>query len=219
MSVSKNDKSPGPDGIPMEVYKALFDVLGSDLLRVIKDSRCSGKIPVVFNTTFISLIPKTNCPKSFDDFKPISLCNFVYKIIGKIISTRIKKILGRFISKEQFGFLRGRQIHEAVGIIQEGLHSIHVKALKSVVLKIDLSKAYDRVNWIFLRVIMTKMGFYVSFITWVMSSISSVSFVVLINGVASNFFRSGRGLRQGFPLAPLLFLIVVEGLSRYILYA
>ena len=86
-----------------------------------------------------------------------------------------------------------------------------------MVLKIDLSKAYDRVNWTYLRVIMSKMGFSVPFITWVMSNISSISFVVLINGVASTFFRSGQGLRQGCPLAPLLFLIVVEGLSRYIL--
>ena len=108
LTVSKNDKSLGSDGIPVEVFRALFDVLGSDLLRVIEDSRCSGKIPVVFNTTFIALIPKNDCPKSFDDFRPISLCKFVYKIIGKIISTRIKKILGRFISKERFGFLPGR---------------------------------------------------------------------------------------------------------------
>ena len=101
-----------------------------------------------------------------------------------------------------------------MGSIQEGLHTIHVKGLKSLFLKIDLSKAYDRVSWIYLRVILTKMGFGVSFITWVMSSLTSVYFSVLINGVASSFFRSGRGLRQGCPLAPLVFLVVVEGLSR-----
>ena len=165
MSISKNDKSPGPDGLSVEVYRALFDVLGSDLLRVIEDSRISGKVPAIFNSTFIALILKIDDPKSFDDFRPISLCNFIYKIIGKIISTGIKKILGRIISKEQFGFFLGRQIHEAVGILQEGLHTIHVKGMKSVVLKIDLSKAYDLVNWTFLRVIMTKMGFSISFIT------------------------------------------------------
>ena len=153
LSVSKNDKSPGPDGIPVEVCRALFDVLGRYLLRVIEDSRLSGKIPAVFNSTFIASIPKTDSPNSFDDFRPISLCNFIYNIIGKIISTRIRKILGRLISKEQFGFFPRRQIHEAVGIIQEGLHSIHCKGMKSVVLKIDLSKAYDNVNWTYLRVI------------------------------------------------------------------
>ena len=108
LSVSKNDKSPGPDGLPVEVYRALFDVLGSDLLRFIEDSRISGKIPAIFNSTFIALIPKTDSPKSFDDFRPISLCNFIYSIIGKTIYTCIKKILGRIISKEQFVFLPRR---------------------------------------------------------------------------------------------------------------
>ena len=88
-----------------------------------------------------------------------------------------------------------------------------------MVLKIDLSKAYDRVSWIYLRVILTKMGFGVPFISWVMSSLTSVSFSILINGVAFSFFLSGRGLRQGCPLAPLIFLVVAEGLIRALLSA
>ena len=125
--------------------------------------------------------------------------------------------MGRYISGEQFGFLRGRQIHDAIGIIQEGMHTIHSKGLKSVVLKIALSKSYDQVSWTYLQVILSKMGFAGSFISWVMSSMSSVSFALLVNGVASPLFKYGRGLRQGFPLAPLLFLIVVQGLSRALL--
>ena len=109
LSISKNDKSPGPDGIPVEVYRCLFDVLGEDLLRVIELSRLSGKILAVFNSTFLALIPKVDSPSSFEDFRPISLCNYVYKIIGKIISIRIRKVLSRYISGEQFGFLPGRQ--------------------------------------------------------------------------------------------------------------
>ena len=100
LSISKNDKSSGPDGIQVEVYRCLIDVLGEDLLRVIEISRISGKIPAVFNSTFISLIPKIDHPLSFEDFRPISLCNFFYKIIGKIISTRIRSVLGRCISSE-----------------------------------------------------------------------------------------------------------------------
>ena len=74
--------------------------MGLDLLRVIEESMKSGKIPAIFNSTFIALIPKSDCPSTFDGYRPISLCNFSYKIIGKIISTRIKKILGRYISNE-----------------------------------------------------------------------------------------------------------------------
>ena len=102
LTISKNDKSPGPDGIPVEIYRCLFDVLGEDLLRVIELSWVSGKILAVFNSTFLALIPKIDQPLSFEDFRPISLCNFVYKIIGKIISIRIKNVLGRCISGEHF---------------------------------------------------------------------------------------------------------------------
>ena len=91
--------------------------MGMDLLRVIEDSWKNGKIPVVFNLTFIALIPKFDSPNSFEDFRPIFLCNYSYKIIGKIISTRIRRVLGRYISGEQFGFLPGRQIHDVVGAI------------------------------------------------------------------------------------------------------
>ena len=100
LSISKNDKCLGPDGIPVEVYRCLFDVLGEDLLKVIELSRISGKIPAVFNSTFLTLIPKIDHPLSYEDFRPISLCNFVYKIIGKLISIQIKKVLGRCISGE-----------------------------------------------------------------------------------------------------------------------
>ena len=99
------------------------------------------------------------------------------------------------------------------------MHTIHSKHLKSVILKIDLSKSYDRVSWTYLRVLLSKMGFAGSFISWVMSNLSCISFSILINGVASPFFKSERGLRQGCPLAPLLFLIVVEGLGRAIISA
>ena len=78
LSLSKNDKSPTTDGILVEVYRYLFDVLGEDLLRVIGDSQKNGKIPVVFNTTYIAPIPKVDHPNSFEDFRPISLCNYIY---------------------------------------------------------------------------------------------------------------------------------------------
>ena len=106
-----------------------------------------------------------------------------------------------------------------MGVIQEGIHTIHSKSLKYVVLKINLSKPYDRVDWTYLRILLSKMGFVVPFITWVMSILIYVSFALLTNGVASSFFRSRCGLKKGFPLAPLLFLIVVEGLCRAFLSA
>jgi len=110
--------------------------------------------------------------------------------------------------------LDGRQIHEAIGVAQETIHSVKQMKRKGAVIKIDLSKAYDRINWIYLRMLLTHLGFKHDFISWIMGCITSVSFANLINGVASPFFKGHRGLRQGWPLSPLLFLLVAEGLSQ-----
>eukprot|EP00253_Pinus_taeda_P015318 PITA_15318 len=210
------DKSPGLDGWTIELFLHFFDQIGAEITEVVEESRMKGEIYKPFNSTFIALIPKKDDPESFEDFRPISLCNCIYKIIAKVIANRLVPILSRNISMEQFGFLDGRQIHEAIGVAQEVLHNIKQKKKKGVVLKIDLSKAYDRINWLYIRLLLTHLGFSYSFISWIMGCISNVSFAVLINGAASPFFKSQRGLRQGCPLSPLLFLLVAEGLSRLI---
>eukprot|EP00253_Pinus_taeda_P031126 PITA_31126 len=210
------DKSLGPDGWTIELFLHFFDLIGSEITEVVEESRLKGEIYRPFNSTFIVLIPKKDEPETFEDFRPISLCNCIYKIIAKVIAIRLVPILSRNISMEQFGFLEGRQIHEAIRVAQEVIHNIKQKKKKGTVLKIDLSKAYDRINWLYLRLLLTHLGFNYTFISWIMGCISNVSFVVLINGAASPFFKSQRGLRQGCPLSPLLFLLVVEGLSRLI---
>lgn len=135
-------------------------------------------------------------------------------MVSKIIARRLKVVLSQNISEEQFGFLAGRQIHEAIGVAQEGLHSLKTQKLKGVILKIDFFKAYDKVSWVYIIHLLIHLGFELGFIRWIMSCITFVSFFVLINGSASPFFHAGRGLRQGYPLSPQLFLLVAEGLSR-----
>ena len=123
-------KSPRPNGWPIEFYLGFFNLLGWDVLKVVEEYQVNGHIHETLNSTFIGLIPKSNNPSSFDDFRPISLCNCLYKIISKVISRRLKVILSRNISSEQFRFLAGRQIHEAIGVAQEGLHSMKTKNLR-----------------------------------------------------------------------------------------
>eukprot|EP00253_Pinus_taeda_P013597 PITA_13597 len=167
-------------------------------------------------STFIALIPKTDGPSSFDDFRPISLCNFLYKIIAKIIANRLMPILSEHISSEQFSFLHHRQIHEAIASTQELIHTLQTKKQKGMILKIDLSKAFDRANWLYLRLLLTHLGFPYEFFKWTMSCITEVTYSILLNGEATPFFTSERGLRQGCPLSPLLFLLIMEGLSKII---
>ena len=173
----------------IEFYLGFYDLLKDDLLKVFRESQSSGKVLSSLNSTFIALIPKKQSPLNFGDFRPIPCCNLIYKIISKIIAQRIKPILNIIISEEQFGFLHNRQIHDAVSLAQEALHSIHLNKKDSFALKLDLSKAYDRVNWTFLYLLLTQIGMNVDFINWIMGCIQSTSFVVLINGAPLEFFH------------------------------
>jgi hypothetical protein len=142
----KIDKSPGPDGWTIEFFIHFFDLVGRDLLDMAEEARLNGNISGGLNMTFIALIPKVNKPQIFGDFRPISLCNLCYKIISKIIANWIKPILSRSLSEEQLGFLQGRRIQDAIGTVHGCLHSIKKKKSKSLVLKLDLKKAYDCIS-------------------------------------------------------------------------
>jgi len=159
----KKDKSPGPDGWAIEFYIAIFDILGDDLLKIVEDCRRSGKISLAIKSTFIALIPKSDFPSSFNDFRPISLCNCLYKIIANIIANHLKPILSRHISSEKFAFLQHRQIHEAIATARELLHTMQTKKKKGMILKVDLSKAFDRENWLYIRLLLTHLGFPYAF--------------------------------------------------------
>ena len=123
-------------------------------MKAVECSRISGRITPSLNSTILALIPKKDNPLSFTDFRLISMCNLVYKIISKIIALRLKPHLNTHISQEQFGFLKNRRIVEPIGITQEILHTVKTKNKCALILKLDLVKAFDRVNWSFLRLIL-----------------------------------------------------------------
>uniref|UniRef100_A0A2N9IGZ4 Reverse transcriptase domain-containing protein n=1 Tax=Fagus sylvatica TaxID=28930 RepID=A0A2N9IGZ4_FAGSY len=211
-------KSPGPDGLLPLFYKKYWHIVGHTVIKAVQNFFTSGKLLKQMNFSFIVLIPKIQNPSAINHFRPISLCNTTYKIISKLLVDRLRGVLPDLISPAQSTFIPGRWIAENQLIVQEILHSFKIRKVKGgfVAMKLDLQKAYDRVNWGFLRTVLTRFGFSDQFIGWIMECISSVSFSILVNGGKSKDFKPSRGLRQGDPLSPYLFIICQEVLSRLI---
>lgn len=156
-------------------------------------------MPKEVNGSLIVLIPKTSNPSAINNYRPISLCNVVYKIISKLSVAKLGQLLYKLISPCQSAFTPSRWIAENQVILQEMLHGFKFKTRKVksgfMAIKLDLQKAYDRGNWSFIQTVLARFGFEKIFINWISACISSVSFEVLVNRGKSEQFRPSRGLR------------------------
>jgi hypothetical protein len=144
------------------------------------------------------------------DFRPISLCNVIYKIVSKILANRLKRILPHIISPNQSAFVVGRYITNNIIAAYETLHTIHthLSGKRSfMALKLDMSKAYDIVEWSFLEVVMSRLGFESRWIRIIMKCINSLSYSVLVNGEPHGHILPTYGIRLGDPLSPYLFIM------------
>ena len=215
MNMSKN-KAPGPDGYTVEFYQTGWHFLGKEILEAIEESRMKQRIWLGINSTFLTLIPKNNNSEEAHGFRPIALCNVIYKIIATLVVKRLKPLLPNIIAPDQTGFVEGSQILDRIVVTQEVIHSLKTKKQRGMMMKLDLSKAYDRLNWNYLRAILGAYGFDKRWIEWVYSMISTPNFSILVNGTPTSTFNATRGIRQGDPISPFLFIMAVEGLGRNI---
>ena len=204
------DKAPGPDGFNGMFLKKCWSFIKQDFYNLATDFFNQKVSLENLNTSFITLVPKKSSPVNISDFRSISLTNSGLKFITKLLADRLQEKILRCIHINQYGFIKGKSIHDCLAWSFEYLHQCKASKNKVVILKLDFEKAFDSIEHEAIFLMLQKLGFPKLFISWVKSILQSGTSAVLMNGVPGRNFKCRRGVRQGDPLSPLLFVLGAE---------
>ena len=211
-------KAPCLDGLQASFFQKFLLIVGESVREEIEKVFIKRKVPEYLNKTHIVLIPKIQDPETIGNYRPISLYNSVYKIITKITVARIRPHFDTLVSPYQTDFTPGRRGVDNVIIVQELIHTIgRAKGKKGFMsIKIDLEKAYDKIEWSFIKEMLINFNFPNNLIDLIMSCVTLVSTSLLFSGGCLESFKPSKGIRQGDPLSPYPFILCMEFLGYLI---
>ena len=209
-----NSKSPGCDGLTAEFYQTFFNVIGTDLVEVINDGFNRGELSLPMRRGVIVLIWKGDDKRLLKNWRPISLLNYDYKAITKVLTTRVRDILPRIIHPNQKCGIKGRSIHDGAALIRDLIEYVNRKHIPGIIISLDQTKAYDRIEWDFLFKVLRKFNFGPNFIHMIKTCYTNIESCVKLNEFISIYFNLSRGIRQGCPISTLLYILVAETLAQ-----
>jgi len=214
---TKNGKTPGLDGLPYEFYKKFQDTLEEHLVDVYNWClREKGSLTATQKQALISLIPKNDDVGNLDNWRPISLQNCDAKILSKVLSSRLQKVLPDLISPSQVCAVPGRQIQHHTLLIREAIALAKHRGTPLYILSLDQEKAFDRVDWGFMFAAFRKLGLPETFVKYVEVFYNGPTSAINVNGHIMPFFMILRGVRQVCPLSILLYVLFAEALAEAI---
>ena len=210
-------KAPGNDGLTAEFYKTFWPLLGNLVVDCLNEAYECGELSTSQKMAIIKLIEKKDKDKMYiKNWRPISLLNVDVKIASKAIAKRLETVLPLIIHENQCAYVKGRSIFDCTRIIDDIMFYTKENKLSGLLLAIDFEKAFDSLDWTFLNKVLSAFNFGQSFIKWVNTFYSNIQSCVMNNGFSSVHFDVMRGVRQGDPLSPYLFIIALETLAIYV---